>query len=372
VAWTGDLKTDSFDSTTGQTALNNASVGVDGFVVAQSPYHVGGSLWIAGVSPPLGQSLSVVTNAACTTAKELRVAGAITSQPAQTVGGDLYCGGNVTSIGMKVGGAVHVPAGRMVIVSSVAKGTIREPVTVGKPCDCALPAVDTAAVVATFTQSNDDAAQGLSPTDLTAVVGPKTIELGCGRLHFQQISGRDLTLRVNGRVALSVAGDVTMAGGFNIALGPGAEVDLFVRGDLKLAGATSFGSPAEAARIRVYVAGASVALPTGMPIGANIYAPAALVSTTGAIEMSGALFANRISFGGTALVHYDQAILGGRGCPDGFAGNACTTCRDCGGAAPACRQGACAPCATSADCCAPQVCLAGSCLPVDVMMSRAP
>ena len=78
-----------------------------------------------------------------------------------------------------------------------------------KPCDCAAPALDTAAVVQAFAQNNDDAANGLSPTALTSFVGPKTLELPCGRYYFEQISGRDLTLHLRGRTAQQKAHDET-------------------------------------------------------------------------------------------------------------------------------------------------------------------
>jgi hypothetical protein len=313
LTWIGSLTTDSFNSTTRLKGANG-SVGVDGYVVAAQTYRIGGTFWIAG-APAGTQGLRGVAAGANDVAKDLRVGGGIAGQGPQTVHGDVFSGGDITWLGLSVDGAIHVSPGSTVIGATAAKGIVHEPVTVPKPCDCAAPALDSALVVQAFTQNNDDAANGLSPTTLSSFVGPKTLDLPCGRYHFDQISGRDLTLHLRGRVAISVAGDVAVTGVFNVELEPGAELDLFVRGDVKFSGATAFGNAAEPAKVRLYTAGATVVLPAGIAIGANIYAPAALVSSGGAIEMSGALFADRFSFAGSVTVHYDEAIVGGRGCP---------------------------------------------------------
>jgi hypothetical protein len=312
LAWVGTLTTDSFSSTTGQPGMRG-SVGVDGYVVAAQGYRIGGNFWIAG-QPAAGPGLNVVTPAPSEVAGELRAGGGIAGMGSQRVHGDAFSDGNVTCPGMIVDGALHVPAGNLVTGVTAAKGVVNEPVAVPKPCNCQAPAIDVAQVVDAFAADNDDAASGVSPTELAHLTGPKTLELPCGRYHFDQIDGQDLTLRLRGATAVSVSADVVLTGRLDVLLAPGAELDLFVRGNLRMGDLGSLPNGVEPAKIRVYVAGPSVFM-RGTIVGANLYAPNALVSSAGNLEMSGALHGERFSFGGSVTIHYDEAIAGGRGCP---------------------------------------------------------
>ena len=313
LSWVGALTTDSFNSATGQRG-SNADVGVDGYVVAAQAYQIGGSFWIAG-EPAGAPGLRVVGAAPSVVAKDLRVGGGIVGQGLQSVQRDLFSEGDIICPGLNVGGAVHVPPGTLVAGAIASRGIVQEPVTVEKPCNCATPALDIVRAADSFRETNDNAANGISPTALNAFTGPRILDLACGRYHFEQITGRDLTLRLHGRVAISVTGDLAVGGAFKVELAPGGELDLFVRGEVRFLGTMSFGNTAEPAKVRVYVAGASVALPVGMIMGANLYAPTSLVSSGGPLEMFGALIANRFSFAGSVTVHYDEAVLGARGCP---------------------------------------------------------
>ncbi|HXI60592.1 MAG TPA: hypothetical protein VNO55_31240, partial [Polyangia bacterium] len=178
LSWPGTLTTDSFDSTTGQSTAS-ASVGIDGYVLAaMQPYHIGGSFWIAGRpvgSPALNQVILSTTDVG----KDMHVGGGMQGEILETIGGELYTDGNVTALNIKVGGALHQPAGHSAIGVTASRGTIREAVTVAAPCDCPGSPVDVPAVVAAFTLQNDDAAAGLTPTDLIDVAGPRTVDLPC-------------------------------------------------------------------------------------------------------------------------------------------------------------------------------------------------
>src|SRR5262249_14929210 len=106
----------------------------------------------------------------------------------------------------------------------------------------------------------------------------------------------------------------------------------------------------------------SVFLPSGATVGANIYAPSALVSCGGDLEMFGAVVADRFSFGASVSVHYDEAISGGRGCAEPT-GSACVTCLDCSGAASAWKANTWSSWPVAADCCPPLSCVGGACVP---------
>src|SRR5690606_14875509 len=80
--------------------------------------------------------------------------------------------------------------------------------------------------------------------------------LPCGRYYVNQIGGLGgVTLRIQGRTALFVGGDVWATGLFKIELDPGAELDLFIQDDFVLTGAARFGDRTRPAAMRIYVGG---------------------------------------------------------------------------------------------------------------------
>jgi hypothetical protein len=240
-------------------------------------------------------------------------------------------------------------------------GARHVPAVVAAPCDCT-EQVPIAAYVSAFAKDNDDAASGLTPQAFGRGTGPQDVTLGCGRYYFDEISPNGaLTLRLQGRTAIFVAGDIATNGGLSFVFEPGAELDLFVDGSLVTNGGAAFGNVEAPARARVYVAGPQVSVNGDSAIAANLYAPNAGVALNGGHTTRGAIYAQRVDINGALDLEYDEAILGVEGCA--APGGACRTCGDCSGATPACAGGTCAACKTNADCCAPLVCAAdGSCI----------
>ena len=60
--------------------------------------------------------------------------------------------------------------------------------------------------------------------------------------------------------------------GFSITTQPGAEVDLFVKGDLVINGPSSFGSAASPVSVRTYVGG-NLSVQASALFAGNVYAP---------------------------------------------------------------------------------------------------
>jgi hypothetical protein len=357
LSWNGTLKTDSFDSTTGKTG-ESASIGANLGASSSARYDIGGSLWTGS------SGLSVTGSGRV--AKDMHVGGGVKSTAPQTVDGDLYSDSAAGSY-ITVGGAVHVPAGTTLKDVTAGKGVINEPVTIAEPCNCKTPAVDPATVVDFIKTQNDNASGSIVSSDLTKFHDPKTLDLPCGRYYFDQISGSaTLTFKLTGRTVVAVDAGLALSGAFNFELAPGAELDLFVRGDLEFSGSNTLGDIAKPARIRVYAAGTKVHLSGGTRLGGNIYAPNAKLSSSGDIEVSGSLFAREFSLTGSTTIHYDEAILQVPGCgTPTTTTTTCGGCDDCNGAAPACKMGSCAACEADADCCPPLVCNQGTCvLPV--------
>ncbi len=354
-AWEGQLRTDSFNSQT-RTQGQNGSVGVNGAVTGPSPFDIGGSLWVGG-NTRARDAVQLV--GAGRVSGEVHSGGTIASSGQVSIEGDVYSEGALSIQGsFDVAGSVIVPAGTRVEGAAAAQGTVHQPVDVATPCDCETP-LDIQGIVAAFSQKNDNAAAGVDSHSFEQFPSGKSVELDCGRYYFTRIVGTSLSLHVNGRTAIFIDGELNMLGALEIDLKPGAELDLFVAGNVTFTGATSFGSVAEPARIRVYVGGSNVALDGQMKLGANLYAPFARVAAVSHLEMSGSVFGKQLEFPGGLTVHYDEAVLDVPGCDP--PGHDCGSCEDCYGSAGACKENQCTACSSNGDCCPPQRCNSGVC-----------
>ncbi len=142
-----------------------------------------------------------------------------------------------------------------------------------------------------------------------------------------------------------------------------AEIDVFVKGNLVLAGKGSFGDKSRPAATRIYVGGASdIVLVGAAGFVGNVYAPRANVTAVGYADVWGSVFANNFTSPGYAHIVYDRAILqAGQGC-----GGPPATCNLCG-VCPnglACVQGKCVDCTSDKDCCSQAICNNGFCGPL--------
>jgi len=353
----GRLRTDSFYSPAGGGAESAASLAANGSWSTNSHTSIGGSIYTAGsdVRPALSLKGDGVV------AGDVRAGGDVTSSGTYQIGGDLFAAGSVTVAtgSLATVGKVHLAPGHTADGVTAAGGVVTEAVVVPPPCDCTT-SLDVAAIVAPFAAESDDARSGVTARSLDHPAAP--VALACGRYYFDTIAGGDVTLSVAGRAAVFVAGDVSVGGALHLDLAPGAELDLFVAGNVSLTGPAFVGSPAAPAKVRVYSGGPVFQLAADAKLGANVYAPRADVAIASNFEMSGALHARSVAFSGDLTIHYDESVIDTVGCQP--PGGSCATCNDCPAATPACRGGTCVPCVTNADCCAPLTCSAGACVAV--------
>jgi hypothetical protein len=354
----GSLSTDSFDSTSdaGPASGDLASIGSNGEISTNSRLTLAGSLWAGGPAPDAGPAVTLggAVSAGGTIAHDLHAAADIQVDGKYLVGGSVWANGSVTvgpAGSLAVLGTLYVPTGDS--TSGVQATVVNASVPPVAPCSCAAP-LDIAAVVAAYANSNDNSSIGLA-TD-ASLTG--AVSLPCGRFYVGGIGGDTVDLRVNGRVALFVDGDVAVTQDLRIELAAGAELDLFVTGSVSIMGAFEIGDANSPARTRVYVGGATLALSANAsPLAANIYAPNAVLELASNFEMWGSIFADHLQLSGDFAIHYDTSVLQvaeASGCAQ--AAGPCESCNDCSGATPACKAGACAPCTTTADCCAPLGC----------------
>jgi hypothetical protein len=195
-----------------------------------------------------------------------------------------------------------------------------ETVQVDAPCACAPEQIiDVAALVDAARLDNDDAAAGLEPDDLNAVVGiGAEATLPGGRYYLRQLGGvGSLTLHVTADTALFVEDDLIATGLFRVELAPDAELDVFVRGNLVVTGAAVFGDPERPGATRIYVGGTGdVAIAGASAFVGNLYAPQANILVGGVGQVRGSLFGKNIIAAGFLDLGYDATVRdGGEACP---------------------------------------------------------
>ena len=367
------LFTDAFDGAQGpygaSTPTAGGSVGVNGDL-APGPMNINGSLWASDMTTNITTATAMSVSGDLHTQGELHGTSLVVQGDAWMASG-LQASGDVT-----IKGTLHVPATQPTSVSGMFTHGAVDTMTLpyAPACDCPFtPVVDVAGVVRTYQDpsDNDDVALGIQSTMLANVQpddgspdGGTPIVLQCGRIYLTRIGGNaPIHLIVQGRVALFVAGDVSVSD-FRIDVPSPYELDLFVGGSITASGIFQVGDPSNPARARTYVGGRTVNLQNAATLAGNLYAPNANITLGPApTTLYGAIFADSLSSGSDLTIHYDKAILtppSTRACPTP---TSCITCNDCNG--QPCNSLTCGgTCADSSQCCAPLVCNGqGVCVP---------
>jgi len=357
----GLLVTESFDSTADAGARGGgAAVGIGGTCPRGLYANIGGSLTIAGDRSFVAAGFVV--------AGDFKIAGAATLLTQLMVHRDAWLGGRVTTFALaaRVERNVYAAPGAGFTGSvTVAGTTTTTPVVVEEPCGCGpeeLLDIGGMVSVGAMRHENAKIEGGVDPTRLNDVAPPGiTVRLPCGRFFFGRIGGAGaITLRVTGRTAVFVEGNVQATDTFQLQLDPGAELDLFIRGNLVLTGAAQLGDNERPGALRVYVGGtADIALPSGRGISMNLYAPNANV-TISAGELFGSVLAKNLTGLTAVRARYDRSVLTPSGQCAATAPEVCDKCQTCNDGL-ACIDGGCGKCLTDADCCAPFVCDQGTC-----------
>jgi len=358
----GYLRTRGFSSASGavDAGTNGAPVGINGnYVIPALAVNagftdVGGSFAVAGAD-------SLAFAGDFTVNGDFHAASSLTLAGYTPIAGSAWIGGNVTNAGYAtVGGDLHI-TGNDVLPLVVSGTRTQQAVTIAPPCDCSA-LLDVGALVDAAQVTNDNASIGLSPDALHDVIGVADVTLPCGEYFLNDISGiGQIVIRVGGRVALFIEGSITAAADLEVELSPSAEIDVFIKGTLVLAGKGSFGSTSRPAATRIYVGGSDdVVLVGASGFVGNLYAPHARVTSVGYAKVWGSIFANDFQVPGYADFSYDRAITqAGQGC-SAPPPTSCSQCGSCTGGL-ACVGGACGACTTDGDCCGQDVCQNGVC-----------
>jgi len=355
----GLVSVDTYDWTDGmRRSVSGAALGVNGGATDDVFLSVDGSLVFGGSEP--------LSFAGLTVSGDLKLASEASSTGSVRVGRDLWLGRPFSTPELRVERDVYLgPTASIQTSGSEQVGGSRfsNAPPIAAPCRCADSSVELAEWIEQARLQNDNAAIGLSPDPPLSGALSTDLTLPCGRFFLSSMESLlQITLRVTGRAALFVAGDVSSPGRFEVVLEPGAELDWFVGGSLRL-GVGRIGDAQRAGALRIYVAGEGpIDLPASVFDG-NLHAPNSDVSLFG--EMSGSILARDVSLISPLLnsIHYDRSVLtAGDGCPE----VAVTECRGCGecGKGLTCLNGVCSSCSGDQDCCAPLVCQSGRCEPL--------
>jgi hypothetical protein len=369
-SFAGYLVTRSFSGAQASTPVaQGAPVGVNGQLLAGSYVNAGGTTRVQGTTS-FGGYLQV--------AGDLELKQDVTLLGLLTVGRDAWFENNAVVTAAEVGRNVYTQTGK--IAPLLLSGTLMPPSTfdLKPPCPCEPEQIlDIDAIVDDGQLHNDNAdpSVNLDPASLTDIIGYKEVTLPCGRFYVEEITGiGDLKLKVDGRTALYVGGDVGVTGFLDVELGPNGQLDLFVRGNMVQIGYGKFGDQNRPSNVRVYVGGEDDILYVGyQPFGGNLYAPRAKLYSAGYIDVRGSVFTRELVSGAYINVDYDRDILelGGEDeCqppppppPDNEDPDAGTPPPECTdvcmsgcGSGSTCVAGMCTTCTSDADCCSPLVC----------------
>jgi hypothetical protein len=222
------------------------------------------------------------------------------------VDGNLTAGGRVEVAGpVFVGGALALVGEGSLSAHDVQADTATP------RCDCGEDVVLTPAHVLALAPSNPP---GFDPTPLENIATDQTIPLACGSYRVPRIAGPSaLNLTIEGHVVLIVEGDIELDASLEATLAPGALLELFVLGHIRVAGALSLGGDDD--QVKVYALGSgTMDLNDETFIAGPFYAPNAELVTRGDLTTTGPIFVRRLSLGGAVLIRYDAASASALSC----------------------------------------------------------
>ena len=279
----------------------SAGVASDGNIEVAGSAEVGGSVTAGG-------SGGVGFDKPAQILGDLRTAGSLEAMQIATVGGDAYVAGDVLGRPIVLG-TLYVSPTSNVSQSAANNYIVAQPIDVAPPCNCAAgPVVDVAAAVTADATMNDNAAAGLDATALATTKGPTSFDLPCGSYYLPSLTTNDtLEIRVHGRSALHIGGDVSLADGLRVTLDDGAELDLLVSGDVTVT-TGAVGAPTAAA-VRLWLASSTVQLGADATLSAIVYAPGAVLLSDQGLNATGALFVGNITTFGDVSVRFDANVL---------------------------------------------------------------
>lgn len=296
----GDLRSDGFDSTLGPyvPGLLAGPVGMNDHLEVSGQAAFDGTVIVAG-------RLEAEEDLLVT--EDLWVGGALAVAGEASIQGDAAIRGSISASALAVDGRLTVPTGTDVDDYEFGE-LLEEDVIVAPPCPCdSLPNVS--AIVAGRRDNNDNAAAGLDANVLVSNASSlRHLALPCGQFFLRGSDMEtDLTIVVNGRTAVYIDGTFTSSGDLRILPAPGAELDLFIDGQITAEGTLTLGSPNYPAATRIYI-GDQISLQGDVRLNGYLLGEDH-ISMEGDLEVFGGLFAGNLMSGeGDTWIHYDHQV----------------------------------------------------------------
>jgi hypothetical protein len=227
---------------------------------------------------------------------------AIAVNGALRVGAGVYIAGSVR-VGGALSSALSSAQSAPMITGSLIEHT--------RPsCACgAANLLDVGAATAAYAGDNDNADAKLVSVEYDSFSGARSLDLACGRYYLSRVAGSGaLRLRVHGRVDLRIDGNVELDDELVVNLDAGAQLTLFIAGNMRVTGRLELSTPDSASSLRVLVGGnGTVDLGSDALIVGTLYAPRAELVTRGRFELTGAVFVRRVVPSAELIVHYDPS-----------------------------------------------------------------
>ena len=168
-------------------------------------------------------------------------------------------------------------------------------------CDCSADVVLAPDAVLALAPSNPS---GFDAERFGSVTTDELIALTCGAYRVPRIAGPSgLNLTVTGHVVLVIEGDIELDANLEATLADGALLELFVLGNMRVAGALALGDDDD--DVRVYVLGSgTIDLNAEAFIAGPLYAPGAELVTRSDLTTTGSIFVRRAAPGGAVTIRY--------------------------------------------------------------------
>lgn len=253
-------------------------------------------------------------------ANQLHVNGVLEASNDVTVLEDASVGGlDIPGNRVEVGGTLTVPDGSDTSSVESSDEILYADVTVPPPCDCSQD-IDYDELREEFRDVDGDGNDDFDDYDafahefdeeylypappylLQALDEDRTVHLSCGKYYFESIdSASNLTLIAVGDVDVFVDGDVNVAGALVISTEEDSSLDFYVNGAFTPDNTVDLGTPQEPHAFRMYVRD-EVVLAGPTVLSGALFAPRADVVFNNTLETEGAIFGGMLDFAGPIQV----------------------------------------------------------------------
>ena len=272
-----------------------ADVGIDESFDQQLSATIDGALSVAGVDGiGMGPDTTLRVGAALASFGPLEGATATVE-----VAADAAVNGRIDLGGLQVAGTLtQAPGESFQVATAPSVGELRSAaVTVAPPCACDPSALlDVGAHVRAAAQRVMPLAEGENPAGR------------CAEFWFDGGTVDTLALQIAEPTALYVGADLQVDA-LTIETAPGAELDLFLEGNLRVTGSFVLGSP-DGGVVRLHVGGTgTIDLAGGGELHGALYAPNAELVLSAPLTVTGALFTRRVAAAAAVTVHADPRVL---------------------------------------------------------------